>query len=247
MFMKTVCLLQIGRWLGYSLATAFACFSLWRIVMSFKHGIIVSQQWEQYWREHPEEKAAIMNAVAEENTTQARKLAKVMATMQGDARDKVAWAQAITGINTGGAQYPAMKPLCANLSAVPIDNVRLYATQSLQYPPVVPQASGQQPQLDEIMPTGSMSLPGSAASTHGAAPPGAGTDEQGLSTHLMDRVQQQQVRDLLLQTLNDSIGVQWVLHCCVLLHSPISEPSLTCILERAQVCGSQLFEQKPVA
>jgi hypothetical protein len=188
------CLLQIGRWLGYSLATAFACFSLWRIVVSFKHGIVVSQQWEQYWREHPKEKAAIMDAGAEENTTQARKLAKVMATMQGDARDKVAWAQAITGINKGGAaQYPAMKPLCADVSALPVHHDRLYAAQSLQYPPVVPQLSGQQPQLGDVLPSATLPL-NSATSEHDAAPPGAGTEEQGLSTHLMDRVQQQQVR-----------------------------------------------------
>lgn len=176
-----VCALQVGRWVGYSLATMMACFSLFRIVMSFKRSITVSQQWEQYWREHTEVRDVIRDAGAEENTKEARALAHVMATMQGDPRITVVWAQAITGITpTGGPVfYPDVVPLCSNGSS-----------KDASYPAV----GWEGPRQGEIQPAVSSPQSGLPPAMSSGAPPGASDEGKGLSAHMMERVQQHQVR-----------------------------------------------------
>lgn len=192
-------LLQVGRWVGYSVATAFALFSLFRIIMSFKRGITVSQQWEAYWREHPAEREVILQAGAEEHTTQARNLAHVMATMQGDPRQTIVWAQAITGMTVsaqagGQGLYPRIGALRADMPTIMMP---AGAGVPAPYPPAGSSTGGYPPMGQDAaiypaMP--SEPLPGlSATTSSSAAPPGASADGPGLSTRMMQRVQQHQV------------------------------------------------------
>jgi hypothetical protein len=166
-----------------------------------------------------------------------------MATMQGDPRQTIMWAQAITGIQSVGAQpggqgmYPSIRALRADMPTVMMPaSAGVPALQA--YPGAGPSTAvggtptGGGPGTSEgatIYPTmSSEPLPGLAATTSsGAAPPGASADGPGLSTRLMQRVQQHQVSPvsvlgyarLLSQAASSCVSWSFEQSACI-VHSP---------------------------
>jgi hypothetical protein len=139
-----------------------------------------------------------------------------MATMQGDPRQTIVWAQAITGIHSvsaaqagGQGMYPSIRALRADMPTVIMpagagvpalqaypgagSSTALGGVPTGGTPAGITSAMGEGTTIYPTVP--SEPLPGLAATTSsGAAPPGASADGPGLSTRMMQRVQQHQVR-----------------------------------------------------
>jgi hypothetical protein len=182
---------QVGRWLGYTVATLFAIISLFRIAKSFKRGITVSHQWEQYWREHEDVRDAIRQAGADENTTEGRQLAQVMSTMPGEPHVIIDFARAaVTSMPTTAH--------AATLIYTSSDSIQRssHSNKDVSFRaagPIAPTAPT--PTIGEISERLSDEQhPVLTSSLSSAGPPGAPADEPGLSTHLMELVQKHQVR-----------------------------------------------------
>jgi hypothetical protein len=179
---------QVGRWLGYTVATLFAIISLFRILKSFKRGITVSQQWEQYWRQNEDVRDAIRQAGADENTTEGRQLAQVMAAMPGEPHVIIDFARAaVTSMPTTAHAAPLIYTINDSIqrSSPSKKDVLLGAAG-----PAAPEPTAgdiHERHSDEQRP---VLMP----SMSSAGPPGAPAVEPNLSTHLMELVQQHQVR-----------------------------------------------------
>lgn len=219
-----MCALQVGRWVGYSVAAFFACVSLIRIVMSFKSSITLNAKWERYWEEHPEEKALVEQAGATQHSEEARQLildAQDMAKKMGAPSQTYHYATLIVQGKQSSPFIAALgAPAAASAAPTAPGAAAAAAPQAAAAAgaALLGQAVGLGLSRNEIQPVSGVSdgVPRLTKSkkSSAAAPPGA--TETGLSSRLMEMLQRHEVRVSLGQgTLPGSEHVHAGIHLCL--------------------------------